>query len=461
MRLKTFAAAFLLLSSGANAQTIAIVHAKAWTLLGDAAIDDATIVITDGKIISVTAGAVAPAGARVIDAGGKPVTPGLMNPVTRLGLIEVSSATETIDHAAKAGAPGAGFDVQYAINANSTLIDLARADGVTRALAQPSASNTPPFAGSASLLHLFDGGDIVERARVAVFVTIGNRSASSTVGSRSAQWQLLRVALDSAKTASPVIVPASDAKAPSTNAALVADAKAPSTNAAGIADAKALSTNPERTSDGKAPGVNAARTPDAVALEAVLKGKSPLAITTNRESDLRQAIKLASDYNIRVVIIGGAEAWRVADELAAAKIAVVVDPMSNLPASFDELGARLDNPALLRKAGVTVAMSLDGVQSYNAGLSIREGAGLAVANGMSYADGLRSIITVPAEIWGIADHFGTLAPERDADVVIWDGDPLEPSSAPTTVLIQGREVSLITRQTELRDRYMPTIKSLK
>lgn len=406
---RVLAAALLLLSAGADAQTIAIVHAKAWTLISDTPVDDATIVITDGRIASVTAGAAAPAGARVIDAGGKPVTPGLMNAATRLGLIEVSSATETGDHAAKAGAPGAGFDVQYAINANSTLIDLARADGVTRALAQPTSSNTPPFAGSASLLHLFDGGDIVERARVAVFVTIGNRSASSTVGSRSAQWQLLRTALDSAKT----------------------------------------------------PATTAARTPDALALEAILQGKVPIAITTNRESDLRQAINLARDYSIRVVIIGGAEAWLVANELAAAKIAVVVDPMSNLPASFDELGARLDNPALLRKAGVTVATSLDGVQSYNAGLSIREGAGLAVANGMSYADGLRSIITAPVEIWGIADHFGTLAPERDADVVIWDGDPLEPSSAPTTVLVQGREVSLTTRQTELRDRYMPMIKSLR
>lgn len=410
MKLQTFAAALFFFGASAHAQSVAIVNAKAWTLTSDAAIENATIVITDGKISSVGAGAAPPAGVRVIDAGGKPVTPGLMHPATRLGLIEVSSATETVDHAAKAGAPGAGFDVQYAVNANSALIDLARADGVTRALAYPSSSNTAPFAGSASLLHLFESGDVVEQARIAVFVTISNRSATSTVGSRAAQWQLLRAALDTAKT--------------------------PSTT-------------------------TAARTPDAIALESIVQGKAPLAISTHRESDLRQAIKLANDYGIRVVIVGGAEAWRVADQLAAAKIAVIVDPMSNLPASFDELGSRLDNPALLRKAGVIVAMSLDGVQSYNAGLSIREGAGLAVANGLSYVDGLRSIISAPAEIWGVADRFGTLEPTRDGDVVIWDGDPLEPSSAPTTVLVQGREVSLTTHQTELRDRYMPAIKSLR
>ena len=410
MKLKTLAAALLILGSGAYAQNVAIVNAKAWTLTADTPIDNATIVITDGKITSVSAASAAPAGMRVIDAGGKTVTPGLMHPATRLGLIEVSSANETVDHAAKAGAPGAGFDVQYAVNPNSALIDLARADGVTRALSYPSSSNTPPFAGSASLLHLFDHGDVVEQARMAVFVTITNRSANSTVGSRAAQWQLLRAALETAKSP-------------------------PST-----------------------PGP---RTADAIALESVIQRKVPLAITTNRESDLRQAIKLAQDYGVRVVIIGGAEAWRVADQLAFAKIAVVVDPMSNLPASFDELGSRLDNAALLRKAGVSVAMSLDGVQSYNAGLSIREGAGLAVANGLSYPDGLRSIISAPAEIWGIADRFGTLAPGRDADIVIWGGDPLEPSSAPTTVLVQGREVSLTTRQTELRDRYMPAVRSLR
>jgi imidazolonepropionase-like amidohydrolase len=427
MKLQTFATALLLLNASAYAQNVSIVNAKAWTLTADTPIENATIVIRDGKISSVGP-TPPPASMRVIDAGGKIVTPGLMHPATRLGLVEVSSAAETVDHAAKAGAPGAGFDVQYAVNPNSVLIDLARADGVTRALSYPSSSNTPPFAGSASLLHLFEGGDVVEQARVAVFVAIGNRSANSTVGSRSAQWQLLRAALDSAKGASP-------------SGKRTADGTA-------IDAAKAASPTDKRT-------------PDSIALESIVQGKAPLVISTNRESDLRQAIRLARDYGIRVVIVGGAEGWRVADQLAAARIAVIVEPMANLPASFDELGARLDNAALLRKAGVTVSMSQDGVQSYNAGLSLREGAGLAVANGLSYIDGLRSIITAPAEIYGIADRFGTLAAGKDGDVVIWDGDPLEPSSAPTTVLVQGREVSLTTRQTELRDRYMPAVKALR
>lgn len=405
--------ALLIAATTAHAETVAIVHATAWTLTSDQPTKDATILIADGRIVSVAAAASPPAGARVIDAGGRPVTPGLMHAATQIGLIEVSSATETIDHSAKVGVPGAAFDVQTAINANSMLIQLARTDGLTRAVSYPGASPVPPFAGMGVLLHLGDSGDIVERARVGVFVSINGRSAVSSVGSRAAQWQLLRTALETAKTS--LATPASPATRP----------------------------------------------PDVLALEPVLGGKIPLAISTHRESDLRQAAKLARDFNIRVVVIGGAQAWRVANELAAAKIAVVLDPMTNLPISFDEVGGRLDNAAILRKAGVTIAMSLGGVQSYNAGLSLREGAGLAVANGLPYIEGLRSIISAPAQIWGVADHHGTIAPGLDADLVIWDADPLEPSSLATAVFIQGKEISLATHQSELRDRYLPLVEAAR
>jgi len=421
-------AALLLVAAAVHAETVAIVHAKAWTLTTDTALDDATIVVTDGRIAAVAAATAPPAGARIVDAGGRPVTPGLMHAATQIGLIEVNSATETIDHTAKPGAPGAGFDVQYAINANSMLIQLARADGLTRAVSYPGGSGVPPFNGTGVLLRLVEHGEIMERARIGVFATIGNRSAAASFGSRAAQWQMLRTALDTAKAA--VAPPHKPVATQPTAAPAVAP---------------------------PAPIVAPAQSADAVALDLVVTGKVPLAISTNRESDMRQAAKLACDYGIRVVVIGGAEAWLAADELAAAKVAVVLDPMANLPYSFDELGARLDNAALLRKAGVVIAMSLGGVQSYNAGLSLREGAGLAVANGLPYVEGLRSIISAPAQIWGVAERQGTIAPGKDGDLVIWDGDPLEPASLATAVFIQGKEVSLATHQSRLRDRYLPQI----
>ena len=410
-------AAILLPGAVAKAETVAIVHAKAWTLTADAPLDDATIVLTDGRVVSATAAGPAPAGARIVDANGKTVTPGLMHAATQIGLVEVHAASETVDYSAKKDAPGAGFDVQYAINPNSALIRLARADGLTRAVSYPGDSGTPPFAGMGVLLRLVESGEVLERAQVGVFASIGIQSATSTVGSRAAQWQMLRIALDTAK-AGPVEPAAA-------TAAATAAAKPPP------------------------------QTPDALALERVINRKLPLAILTNRESDIRQAVKLAHDYGIRVVIIGGAEAWRAAAELAAANIPVILNPMANLPMSFDEIGSRLDNAALLQKSGVVVAMSLGGVQGYNAGSSLREGAGIAVANGLPYIVGLRSITLAPAQIWGIDDHQGTIAPDKDGDLVIWDGDPLEPGTLPVAVFVQGKEVSLATHQSELRDRYFP------
>jgi imidazolonepropionase-like amidohydrolase len=437
MKLRTLAT--LLLGSfaalSAQADTVAIVHARAWTLIEDRPIEDATIVIKDGTIVSVASGGTAPSDARVIDAQGRTVTPGLMNAATYLGLVEVGSASETVDHRAKPGGPGAAFDVQYAINPNSALIRLARADGLTRAIAHPSNGGVAPFGGLGALLHLLEDGEVLEQPHIGLFATIGNRSAAASLGSRAAQWQALRTALDNAKAKA--AAPATPAGKPGT-----ADSKPPTA----VPPAPG-SQSPQRATD------------VAAAIELLLSGKIPLAISTNRESDVRQAARLARDYDIRVVIIGGADAWRAADELAAAKVAVVLDPMSNLPQSFDRLAARLDNATLLRKAGVVIAMSLDGVQGYNAGLSLREGAGLAVANGLPYIEALRSIISAPAEIWGVAERYGTLAPGKDGDIVIWDGDPLEPSSLAMTVLVRGREASMVTHQTELRDRYWPRIRA--
>lgn len=407
MRLPLFTGALMLCCLNAQAQTVAITHAKAWTLTAATPVEDATVVVTDGKITSVTAGGGAPAGARVFDARGRPLTPGLIHPATHLGLLEVSLASDTVDTSTKATSLGADFDIQYGINANSALVELARADGLTRAVSYPGRSGIPPFSGTGALLRLKESTDIVERPGIGVFVVIGNHFAEAGA-SRAAQWELLRHALNDAK--------------------------------------KALAAAESSTS----------RTAEVLALEPVLAGKVPLAITTHRESDIRQAIRLAKDYSLHVIIIGASEGWRVAGELAAAKIPVIIDPQANLPANFDELGARLDNAELLHRAGVTVATAvLSSIhQSYNAGESLREGAGLAVANGLPYIDALRSITAVPAQIWGLGAHCGTLATGYDADLVVWDGDPLEPTSAPVAVWIAGKEVSLKTRQTELRDRYM-------
>ena len=390
---------------------VAIIHATAWPMTGHGKIDNATLVIRDGKIASVEAGGAPPADAQVIDAKGATLTPGLMNAATQLGLVETGQADETNDMATTNATLGAAFDVSYALNANSVLLPVARADGLTRAVSYLSGSGVVPFTGQAAVIDLNDTPDIVDQPRAAVYAQVGSASLSGAGGSRAGQWQLLRNALSDAR------------------------------DALKLKDAK-----PVR---------------EQQALARVLDGTVPLVIMAQRESDIRQAIALAKDYGIRVVVMGADEAWRCADALAAAHIAVVLDPMDNLPISFDQIGARLDNAARLDKAGVKLAFYSSGnpiYLSYNAGLGMREAAGLAVANGMDYDHALAAVTRNPAEIFGIANHYGTLAPGMDADLVLWDGDPLEPSSAPLKVFVKGVEAPLVTRQTELRDRYYPAPK---
>jgi imidazolonepropionase-like amidohydrolase len=415
MRLLLALILLLVFGAPAPAETIAIINATAFTGKSAQPLRNATILAADGRILSMAAGGAPPAGARVIDAAGRMVTPGLMNGATHLGLTEVSAAEETNDQAVSSGPLGPAFDVQYALNANSVLIPVARADGLTRAMSYPAGASTAPFSGMGAVIRLIDGPDLVDRPRAAMFVAVGSATSAKTGGSRAGQWALLRNHLDEARVFA--------------------------------LSAKSL-----------APRDQLLNRLDVAALGDVLAGRMPLVIAAQRESDIRQAVRLAADYRIRPVILGGAEAWRAASELAAAKIPVVLDPMANLPMSFDQIGARLDNAALLDRAGVTIAFTVPGFGihlSYNAGFALREGAGLAVANGLPYAAALNALTINPARIWGIADHYGAIAPGQDADLVIWDGDPLEPSSAPTMVFVRGRQASLVTRQSELRDRYAP------
>lgn len=250
-----------------------------------------------------------------------------------------------------------------------------------------------------------------------MFAIAGGMAAEQVGGSRSAQWILLRNALDEARQ-----------------------------------------YRPSRQPSG--PRDQLLNRLDIEALRPVVEGRMPLAITAARESDIRQAVRLADDYQIRVIVCGGTEAWRVADLLAARRIAVVLNPFTNYPGSFDDVGARADNAALLQRAGVTIAFSVPGVHvSHNAGAVIREAAGIAVANGLPWSEALKALTLNPASIFGIADRYGIVARGQEADLVIWDSDPLEPSTAPQIVLVRGSPVSLETRQSKLRDRYSPLHRS--
>ena len=401
------AAVLFLVAMPAAAQTIAITNARVM----DADRDERgmTIIVRDGRIATVSRGAPVPEGASIIDAAGQPVTPALAAAATQIGLVGMGGAPNTQDASVSGGSSGAALDASLAIDGNALTIEEARAGGVAWAMIYLTA-NDAVFAGTGAILRLAPDTPAVSAARAAM---IARPSAQSGNGSRAAAWTSLRNALQ--------------------------EAAAPATT----------SNTPRDDMLGPA---------DLAALRPVVRGAMPLALLVDREADIRQAIAVGRDFGIRVVIVGGAEAWRVADELAASNVGVVLDPLDDLPFTYQTLGARRDNAAILSRAGVPIAFMVSGQTiylSYNVGTALREGAGLAAANGLPRGEALRAITSGPAQVWTGTAGQG-LAVGAPGDLVVWDGDPLEPASAPRHVVIAGTDVSRVTRQTLLRDRYHPS-----
>ncbi|MBV8806251.1 MAG: amidohydrolase family protein [Sinobacteraceae bacterium] len=413
--MRYWVAALLFLTTASQAEPLAITGATLWTGTADEPVRNATIVISNEQIVAVGAALVPPPTARVIGAQGRTITAPLDAAATQIGLVEVAGASDTDDRAVQSGPFGAAFDVSLGVDANDLPVQAARAAGVARALDFPGPAANGLFAGQAARLDLAGHSNIVARSRVALFVTAGGAASHAAGGSRAAMWGELRNALTEARQL------------------------------------------------GARPGVYKPRDQllSHVELEAllpVLARRIPLAVVAEREADIRQAVAVGQDLGINIVIVGGAEAWRTADLLASHHVAVVLDPLDELPVSYDSIGARRDNAKRLAAAGVTISFMVSGqgiYLSYDVGPALREGAGIAVANGLPYAQALRAITQNASEIWGDPKRSGTIRAGGPADLVIWDGDPLEPSTAPVAVLLNGREVSLTTRQTLLRDRYRP------
>jgi imidazolonepropionase-like amidohydrolase len=188
---------------------------------------------------------------------------------------------------------------------------------------------------------------------------------------------------------------------------------------------------------------------DLEALLPVLHGREPLIAYANRRSDIETALRVTREFKLRLIVAGAQEGWEVGGELAAAGVPAVVEPLDNIP-SYDALGIRYENAALLAKAGVKVALME--TNTHNSRL-LRQEAGNAVSYGMPWDQALRAVTLATAEIFGVADRYGSLEPGKVANVVVWSGDPFEFSTGIVHVLIRGREIPLTSRQTELFERY--------
>ncbi|MGF1606176.1 MAG: amidohydrolase family protein [Rhodothalassiaceae bacterium] len=394
----------------AVAQPIVITDAKLATMGPDGIIDGGTLIIEDGRITAVGRDLDIPSNARLIPGEGRWVTPGLFHAFSKVGAVEVGAVASSRDDRVDADVPfSAAFDIAYGINPNATAIPLARMEGLTRAAVYPSPAGKSVFAGLGALIVLDDRPGPVFQRRAFMHAALGEAGAAQAGSSRGGAMVSLIHAIE---------------------------------EAARYRDA--------RDKDAWEGGIGRL---DAAALVPVTIGDIPLVISAHRASDLLEIVELGRRYaKLDLVIAGAAEGWMVAEELAAAEIPVIIDPTENLPAGFDRLGATQRNAGRLVEAGVLVAIIGAGSDSHLPHLA-RQAAGNAVANGLDHEAALKALSHNPARIYGVDDQLGSLMPGRLADVVIWDGDPLEVMANPDHVFVAGEERAPVSRQSKLRDRY--------
>jgi imidazolonepropionase-like amidohydrolase len=402
-------------ADSANSRPVLIHDATIHTMGSSGTLEHSDLLIKDGKIDAIGHGITAPAGTEVIEAAGRPVTPGLFGGLGHLGIEEIGIEPTVDDYSLKLGAMRPEFDVTPAFNPDSVVLGVNRLGGITFAMLAPSAeaggkgASGTIIAGQGSIARL--NGTVAPAAH-ALFVDVGGDAAVLSGGSRAAQFMLLQQAFTEVR---------------SPKAFLQGDVRV-------------------LTPGGRQ------------ALQTYLDDSAPIVFDVDRASDIRQVIAFAQREKVRVVIKGGTEAWRVGPELAAAKIPVVLNPLNDLPLSFDAVGATLENAARLNRAGVKIAFTFDDPQPHNI-RKLRQAAGIAVAHGLPWEAGLAALTRNPAEIFGVAQTNGSLERGRPADLVLWSGDPLEVTSLADRVFIQGQAQMMRSRQTELRDRYLQKLRA--
>ena len=178
----------------------------------------------------------------------------------------------------------------------------------------------------------------------------------------------------------------------------------------------------------------------------------PFVIETNRAVDIFQALSMKKKYGLNLVLVSVEEAPMVLDQLKESNTPVIIDPMDNIPNSFDELGSSLDLGKILDQAGIPIMFSTQRSHNYHL---MRQGAGNAVAYGMSYETAIKGMSNTVAQTFRLDDR-GSIETGKLADVIVWDGDPLEPSSFPKIVMIEGKLQDLSSRSTKLTERYTNT-----
>ncbi len=431
MRMRAFAAALLLGPGGAwvrvAAQETAAPPPRVFSIVGATIhpvsgpdIPGGTIVVRDGKIASVSSGAAPEPGAPVVDGKGKHVYPSLFPPMTVLGLEEIESVRSTLDTEELGGInPAARADI--AINYDSELLPVARSGGVLVAGVTP---NGGIIAGTAAVTKL-DGWpreDATLKAPAAITIywpdlrinrsPDASRSVKKQEKARDEALEKLKKAFRDAR---------SYAKARGAE------------RSAGV---------PKHDFD-----------PKLAALLPALDGAIPVVVHAQRLAQIRDAMKWAAEEKLRLVIWGGADAWRLADELAKAGVPVILESPLDLPLREDDAyDSRFAEAAVLERAGVRVAFNEGGSDASNV-RNFPQLAATAVAFGYPREKALAALTLEPARILGVDGRIGSLEPGKDATLILTDGDILDLRSRVVAAYLDGRPLDLTDKQKRLYERY--------
>jgi imidazolonepropionase-like amidohydrolase len=358
------------------------------------------ILINDGVITKISKTSV-PYADKVYDAKGKIITPGFIAPDTQLGIVEIGALNVTRDD--EASIYSIGFSIHDAFNPNSVLIPWNRANGITSAITLPR-NTSSPIGGLGSFFLLDSNLDISSEADIAMIGRFGGSGSSSRA-------ETLALIDDMLSFASSL-----DKKDMSSDASIDE-----------VIDDSSLASHMDF------------KLRDVKALYKLINDNLPLIIKTHRASDI-----------IKLIVMGAQEASLVADEIVENNIPLIVNPINNIPNSFDELASNINMTPILEKAGATLMFNVSRSHNYHL---IRQGAGVAVANGMSYGGAIKALTSNVAKTFNLNDR-GSIKVGNMADIVVWEADPLEPSSMPEKVFINGVDTDLTTRSTRLRDRYI-------
>lgn len=396
-------------------QALLIRNATVHTATARGTLHNADVLVKNGRIAAVGNG-LAAGDAQVVDAQGKPLTPTFFGGISDIGVEEVSGESSTVDETLALGANAADmrvrpeFDVTLAYNPDSVLVPVARVEGIGWTMLSTGTRAGGSLIGGQGGVVRLDGSLDAIGPR-ALFVTLGGDGADLSGSSRAAQWMLLDQLIDEA------------------HGRISPDSRF------------ALLTPAGRTTLAKYFGGGGPAS------------KPLVLVRMQRASDILRLLRWSKQRNIRIALVGAAEGWKVAPQIAAAHVPVFVDALSDLPSNFDEIGATLENAARLNAAGVQVSFYLDDMGSHNA-RKVRQLAGNAVANGLPWDAALAGLTSVPADSFGIGGDMGRIAIGQRADLVLWNGDPLDVANVAQQVWMDGRAIPMRSRQTELRDRYL-------